>query len=72
MKTRIRQSNSAKENNPTKTSQGLTPTLEEIRHRAQEIFTARGEAPGRELDDWLEAEQELRQQSAGSNIGATQ
>jgi len=72
MRARIRPNNPARENNPTKTAQGVAPTLEEIRQRAQEIFTARGGAPGKELDDWLQAEQELKQQSAGSNIGATQ
>ena len=46
--------------------------LEEIRQRAQEIFMVRGGAPGRELDDWLQAEQELKQQSVGSNIGGAQ
>jgi len=72
MKTRIRQSNSTRENNPTRTAQGAAPMLEEIRQRAQEIFMARGGAPGRELDDWLQAEQELKQQSVGSNIGGAQ
>jgi len=32
---------------------------EEIRHRAYEIYLERGEQPGRELDDWLQAEREL-------------
>jgi hypothetical protein len=36
------------------------PTPEQIRRRAQEIFEARGSAPGRELDDWLQAEIELK------------
>jgi hypothetical protein len=36
------------------------PTPEQIRRRAQEIFEARGSAPGRELDDWLLAECELK------------
>jgi hypothetical protein len=72
MKTRIRQNNPARENNPTKTAQGVSLTVEEIRQRAQEIFAARGGAPGNELDDWLQAEQELKQQSAGNNIQATQ
>jgi hypothetical protein len=36
------------------------PTVEEIRIRAYEIYLARGAEPGRELDDWLEAERELR------------
>ena len=33
---------------------------EEIRHRAYEIYLERGEQPGRELDDWLQAESELK------------
>jgi len=33
---------------------------EEIRHRAYEIYLERGERPGRELDDWLQAESELK------------
>jgi hypothetical protein len=32
---------------------------EEIRRRAYEFYLQRGEQPGRELDDWLQAEQEL-------------
>ena len=32
---------------------------EEIRFRAYEIYLERGEQPGRELDDWLQAEREL-------------
>ena len=37
------------------------PTEVEIRQRAQEIFLARGGRPGREIDDWLQAEYELTQ-----------
>ena len=37
------------------------PTEAEIRQRAQEIFMARGGRPGREIDDWLQAEYELTQ-----------
>jgi hypothetical protein len=33
---------------------------EEIRHRAYEIYLERGEQPGRELDDWFQAERELK------------
>jgi hypothetical protein len=33
---------------------------EEIRRRAYEIYLERGEQPGRELDDWLQAERELK------------
>ncbi len=46
-------------------------TIEEIRHRAHEIFMARGGTPGNELDDWFRAEQELKQQRAGTNIKNT-
>jgi len=35
-------------------------TGEEIRQRAYEIYPARGATPGFELDDWLQAERELR------------
>ena len=33
---------------------------EEIRQRAYEIYLSRGAASGFELDDWLQAERELR------------
>ena len=33
---------------------------EEIRRRAYGIYLERGEQPGRELDDWLQAERELK------------
>ena len=32
---------------------------EDIRRRAYEIYLERGEQPGGELDDWLQAEREL-------------
>jgi hypothetical protein len=36
-----------------------TPSRDEqIRRRAYEIYLERGEQPGRELDDWLQAERE--------------
>ena len=34
---------------------------EEIRRRAYEIYLERGEQPGCDLDDWLQAERELQQ-----------
>ena len=40
-------------------SQRSTPSNEEIRLRAYEIYLERGELPGGELDDWLRAEREL-------------
>ena len=36
------------------------PTDEKIRQRAYEIYLARDCALGHELDDWLQAERELR------------
>lgn len=35
------------------------PPKEEISMRAHEIFVERGAAPGHDLDDWLQAEEEL-------------
>jgi hypothetical protein len=32
---------------------------EEVRRRAYEIYLERGEQPGHDLDDWLQAEREL-------------
>lgn len=37
-----------------------TPTDEQIRMRAYEIYVARGGAPGNATADWLQAEHELR------------
>ncbi len=36
------------------------PTYEEITQRAYELYLARGAAPGQNVDDWLQAECELR------------
>ncbi len=38
------------------------PTEEQIRQRAYEIYQRRGGQGGRDLDDWLEAERELRRE----------
>ena len=40
-------------------SVGNSANDEKIRLRAYEIYLERGEQAGRELDDWLQAEQEL-------------
>ena len=42
------------------TRAGSTPTEEEIRRRAYELYRERGSEPGHELDDWARAERELR------------
>ncbi|MFY9611064.1 MAG: DUF2934 domain-containing protein [Blastocatellia bacterium] len=36
------------------------PSLEAVAERAYEIYRARGGAHGKDADDWLEAELELR------------
>jgi hypothetical protein len=42
------------------------PTIEEeIRKRAYELFEARGKEEGRELEDWLRAEQEINGHKSG-------
>jgi HSP20 family molecular chaperone IbpA len=37
----------------------IAETLAAVRRRAYELFEKRGRTPGRELDDWLQAEKEL-------------
>ena len=37
----------------------MLPCENDIRCRAYEIYMSRGEQPGHELDDWLQAEREL-------------
>lgn len=39
------------------------PSDEQIQKRAHEIYTKRGGQDGRALDDWLAAEEELKQDS---------
>lgn len=39
----------------------VMPTPEAIRLRAHQIYIERGCVPGRELEDWLLAEHELKQ-----------
>jgi Protein of unknown function (DUF2934) len=47
----------------TDTSANHTPSREEIRLRAYEIYLERGGLPGSELNDWLQAERELERAS---------
>jgi Protein of unknown function (DUF2934) len=35
------------------------PAFEQIRQRAYEIYLARGDQPGGELEDWYQAERDL-------------
>ena len=39
-----------------------SPTHAEIERRAYEIFVERGSVHGHDLDDWLQAEHELREE----------
>ena len=50
---------SAVQSHSDDTSRSNTPSCEEIRLRAYEIYLERGSLPGNELDDWLQAEHEL-------------
>jgi len=65
-KQRIQDNNPLQENREAilQNRKSPSPTPEQIQKRAHEIFVARGGAPGRELDDWLQAERELQ---AGKN-----
>lgn len=40
------------------------PTIEQIRQRAYELYLFRGDGSGNELEDWLEAERELRSKNS--------
>ena len=42
-----------------KATPARVPSHEEIARRAYEIYLSRGEVPGRDPEDWLQAEQEL-------------
>lgn len=47
---------------PTLTKERPAATLplkEQIRRRAYELYVERGSQPGGEIDDWLQAEQEI-------------
>jgi hypothetical protein len=44
----------------TKQTPPHEPSDEEIRQRAYEIYLAKGGAPGNEVEDWLQAEREVR------------
>ena len=43
-------------------------TEHDIARRAYDLYLARGREPGRQLDDWLQAERELRSSSRASTV----
>ncbi|HXN41743.1 MAG TPA: DUF2934 domain-containing protein [Myxococcaceae bacterium] len=53
-----RPASAPRENTPSRPVSMVTPEL--IAARAYEIFIARGQQDGRDLEDWLQAESELR------------
>ena len=48
---------------PAVTSQHRVPTNGDISHRAYKLYLARDCKHGRDVDDWLQAERELRSAS---------
>lgn len=57
--TRMAAKKEAKQESATKDKP--QPTEDEIRKRAHEIYCARDDGPGSEMDDWLKAETELKE-----------
>jgi hypothetical protein len=49
-----------KKSMPVEEPAGSGPTVEQTAERAYELYLARGETPGHDLEDWLRAEAELR------------
>jgi uncharacterized protein YndB with AHSA1/START domain len=47
-----------------------TPKQEEIAQRAYELYLERGQAPGYELENWLQAEKELSEKLGATRSGA--
>jgi hypothetical protein len=50
-----------KANQPSPTENN--PNQDEVARRAYELYQARGGEPGHELEDWLNAEQEVNNES---------
>jgi hypothetical protein len=53
--------------NGSSSSNGITPSFEQIQRRAYELFEARGGTHGCDLDDWFSAEQELTATSTAAH-----
>jgi DUF2934 family protein len=61
MSTRVKKSTRLKQEGDLSVSaQAAAPTEEEIALRAYEIYLERGKTDGNDVDDWLQAEYELR------------
>jgi len=46
------------------------PLEEQIQRRAYDLYVQRGNQPGSELDDWLQAEEEIRRAEEEATDGA--
>jgi len=57
--------------NPTTSSPSSArePGHDAIRQRAFEIYVARGRTPGHEVEDWVQAERELRRKGGHQRNG---
>ncbi|HZC80838.1 MAG TPA: DUF2934 domain-containing protein [Nitrospiraceae bacterium] len=63
------QATSAPQREAVNTSAADSPRIEEIRIRAYEIYIDRGGQPGHDVDDWLQAEQELEPKVRHASAG---
>ena len=53
--------------NPKPWPNSLQDLQQAIRRRAEEIYIRNGKIPGRDMDNWAQAEQEIRRESAPRN-----
>jgi hypothetical protein len=53
---------STKTRTSSRAKRPVDPSDEDIRQRAYQRYLERGDAAGSELDDWVQAEQDLRRQ----------
>jgi len=49
---------------PTQVTKSTPDLQEQIRRRAYELYEQRGRGDGRDLDDWLQAQSEVKQKKA--------
>ena len=61
------QATSAPQGEAVNPSAADSSRFEEIRIRAYEIYMERGGQPGRDVDDWLQAERELEPKARSAN-----
>ena len=61
MQATIKKNGNKSQNRTTNSTTETIPLREKIEARAHEIYLARGAEPGHELEDWLQAEQEIRE-----------